>query len=82
MEDQKNGLAVVLPEDHYEDLELQYPGLRLEEAGFDVQVASPEKGAMYTSKHGYPVEADVSFNEVDVRKAKVLVIRGAMRPTG
>lgn len=80
MADQKSGLAVVLAEDQYEDLELQYPRLRLEEAGFTVQVAGPEKGATYTSKHGYPVTADVAFEDVAVEDVKVLVVPGGYAP--
>src|SRR5438552_629105 len=74
------GLAVVLAENIYENLELHYPRLRLQEAGFDVQVAGPEKGATYTSKEGYPVVADVKFSEVDAEKVKVLVVPGGYAP--
>lgn len=35
----------------YEDLELWYPKLRLEEAGFKAVVAGPEAGAVYLGKH-------------------------------
>ncbi len=77
---QGKGLAVVLAEDHYEDLELQYPRLRLQEAGFEVQVAGPEKGATYTSKHGYPVQTDVAFGDVDPKFVKVLVVPGGYAP--
>lgn len=77
---ENNGLAVILAEDQYEDLELHYPRLRLQEAGFRVQVAGPKKGATYTSKHGYPVQADVAFSEVDPKMVKVLVVPGGYAP--
>lgn len=77
---EKTGLAIILAEDLYEDLELQYPRLRLQEAGFEVQVAGPEKGATYTSKHGYPVEADVAFSGVDPKSVSVLVVPGGYAP--
>ena len=73
-------LAVVLAENIYENLELHYPRLRLIEAGFDVKVVGPEKGATYTSKEGYPVVADLSFNEVDASLVKVLIIPGGFAP--
>ena len=41
----------------YEDLEVWYPKLRLEEAGFEVKLAGlgePE----YRGKHGYPCKVD------------------------
>jgi len=48
-------LMLVGPE--YEDLEVWYPKLRLEEAGFEVKLAGlgePE----YRGKHGYPCKVD------------------------
>lgn len=74
------GLAVVLAENIYEDLELQYPRMRLVEAGYDVRVVAPEKGATYTSKHGYPVQADNTFDEIDPSEVKVLVVPGGYAP--
>lgn len=74
------GLAVVLAENMYENLELHYPRLRLEEAGFEVKVAGTEKGATYTSKEGYPVVADVKYGDVDPKAVKVLVVPGGYAP--
>jgi protease I len=74
------GLAVVLAENIYEDLELQYPRLRLVEAGYDVRVVGPEKGATYTSKYGYPVETDNTFDEITPGDVKVLVVPGGYAP--
>ncbi|HYG76364.1 MAG TPA: type 1 glutamine amidotransferase domain-containing protein [Planctomycetota bacterium] len=74
------GLAVVLAENIYENLELHYPRLRLQEAGFDVKVAAPEKGATYTSKEGYPVVSHCKFSEIDPKAVKVLVVPGGYAP--
>lgn len=74
------GLAIVLAEKYYEDLELHYPRLRLEEAGYDVKVAGPKKGATYDSKTGYPVDADVAFAEVNPAEVKILVVPGGYAP--
>jgi len=74
------GLAVVLAENNYEVLELHYPRLRLVEAGFEVLTAGPEKGASYPSKEGYPAKADVTFQEIDPKKVKVLIVPGGMAP--
>ena len=73
-------LAVVLAENIYENLELHFPRLRLEEAGFEVKVAGPEKGTTYTSKEGYPVVADVKFGDVDPKAVKVLIVPGGYAP--
>jgi len=72
------GLAIVLAEDTYEDLELHYPRLRLKEAGFDVQVVGPKKGHTHTSKHGYWAVTTLDFSEVNPVDVKVLVIPGGM----
>ena len=74
------GLAVVLAENIYENLELHYPRLRLEEAGYDVKVAGTEKGATYTSKEGYPVVSDVKYGDIDPKAVKILVVPGGYAP--
>ena len=51
----KNVLAFV--GDVYEDLELWYPKLRLEEAGYITRLAGEEMRG-FTGKHGYPASAD------------------------
>lgn len=48
-------LCFVGPE--YEDLEIWYPKLRLEEAGFDVPLVGMGD-ASYRGKHGYPATVD------------------------
>jgi protease I len=48
-------LILVGPE--YEDLEVWYPKLRLEEAGYTVKLAGLGE-AEYRGKHGYPCRAD------------------------
>ena len=50
--------------DEYEDLELWYPKLRLEEAGAHVTVAGAEIGRKYTGKHGYPCVSDADIPEM------------------
>src|SRR6266511_185180 len=49
-------------DDIYEDLELWYPKLRLEEAGYTVRVAAREN-QIYVGKHGYPPTADLLLKE-------------------
>ena len=48
----------ILLEQKYEDLELQYPRLRLKEAGHAVEVIAPKVGEKYVGKWGYPQTAD------------------------
>lgn len=74
------GLAVVLAENIYENLELHYPRLRLIEAGYDVKVAAPKKGETYGSKEGYPAVSDATFADIDPAQVKILVVPGGFAP--
>jgi protease I len=71
--------VIVLAEDLYEDLELWYPVLRLREAGAKVTIVGT--GAKeYRGKHGYPVEADTSINDVRAGDFDALVVPGGYAP--
>ncbi len=76
----KKGLAIVLAENIYENLELHYPRLRLIEAGYDVKVVGPKKGETYGSKEGYPAVTDAAFEDIDPKRVKVLVVPGGFAP--
>ena len=56
--------VLILVGEIYEDLELWYPKLRLEEAGADVVVAGSDAGKHYNGKHGYPCVSDAAISEV------------------
>jgi len=71
---------IVFVEELYEDLELWYPKIRLEEAGHKVMVAGPVAGQVYKGKHGYPCKADISFKEVVASELSGLVIPGGFAP--
>ena len=58
--DRKTVLMLVGPE--YEDLEVWYPKLRLEAAGFRVPVAGLGE-QVYRGKHGYPCPTDGSVTD-------------------
>ena len=66
----------VLVENHYEDLELWYPVLRLREAGAVVTIVGPQAGTTYKSKHGYPVKTDKSASDVTADDFDGIVIPG------
>lgn len=63
----------------YEDLELWYPKLRLEEAGARVTLAGPARET-YRGKHGYPAPADATISEVQEADFDALVIPGGFMP--
>jgi protease I len=73
---------VVLAESQYQELELWYPVLRFREAGADVVVASPARGALYASKIGYPVRSDAAVEEIDPQDVDALIIPGGFAPEG
>jgi protease I len=70
----------ILVEDMYEDLELWYPLLRMREAGAKVTVVGPQAGQTYTSKHGYPVQAETSVQKVQARQFDAVIIPGGYAP--
>jgi protease I len=71
--------VAILAEDLYEDLELLYPLYRLREAGADVTVVGPEVKT-YTSKHGYPVDADRASRDVSAGDVDAVIIPGGYAP--
>ncbi|TWT83334.1 putative cysteine protease YraA [Planctomycetes bacterium CA13] len=64
----------------YEDLELWYPKLRLEEAGATTVMAGPKAKTHYNGKHGYPCTSDKSFEEVSEREFDALIVPGGFMP--
>lgn len=72
--------VLIFVEDLYEDLELWYPKIRLEEAGYKVIVAGPVAGQIYKGKHGYPCKADVAIEKVKSKDYHALVIPGGYAP--
>lgn len=66
-------------DDIYEDLELWYPKLRLEEAGYTVRLAAHHLKT-YSGKHGYPATADLLLEEARSADFIGLLIPGGFMP--
>ena len=66
--------------DDYEDLELWYPKLRLEEAGAHVTVAGAVPGHVYSGKHGYPCASDAAIADMEAADFHGVVIPGGWMP--
>jgi protease I len=66
--------------DIYEDLELWYPKLRLEEAGAHVTLAGQESGRRYAGKHGYPCVSDAAIAEMEVEDFDGVICPGGFMP--
>lgn len=76
-----NGKHVaILAEDHYEDLELWYPLLRLREAGAKVTVVGMKGVEVYHSKHEYPVKPDVAAEEISAEDLDAIIVPGGYAP--
>lgn len=54
--------ALVVTTDGFEDSEFSYPYYRLQEAGVDVDVATPD-GESVTGKHDYEFDADAAIDD-------------------
>ena len=78
--DLSEAAVAVLCENMYQELELWYPLLRLREAGATAYTVGPKAGAMFTSKLGYPVVADLAARDVDVADFDAVVIPGGHSP--
>jgi protease I len=63
----------------YEDLELWYPRLRLEEAGYSTCLAGLELKT-FRGKHGYPATADARIGDVRSADFVGLLIPGGFMP--
>ncbi len=64
----------------YQEMEVWYPYYRLKEAGAEVVTVGARAGDTYTSKHGYPVVSDKSYDQVSAADFDGLVIPGGYAP--
>ena len=75
-----NKRVLILVGEIYEDLELWYPKLRLEEAGATVTIAGPEAGVKYNGKHGYPCVSDARIDAMNEADFDGLIVPGGFMP--
>ena len=66
-------------DDVYEDLELWYPKLRLEAAGYGLKCAAPEIKT-YAGKHGYPAQSDIKLTDARSSDFCGLLVPGGFMP--
>ena len=72
--------VAVLAENMYQEMELWYPLLRLQEAGAETFVVGTGSADTYTSKLGYPVQVDIAADEVAASDVDAVVIPGGYAP--
>ncbi len=66
-------------DDLYEDLELWYPKLRCEEAGYAMRLAAPGRKT-YRGKHGYPATSDLLLKDANSADFGGLLVPGGFMP--
>lgn len=71
-------IAILVGPD-YEDLEVWYPKLRLEAAGFSAPLVG-SSGATFKGKHGYPAPVDRATESIDPADLAGIVAPGGWAP--
>ena len=74
-----HGQILILVGPEYEDLEVWYPKLRLEEAGFEVRLAGLGE-ADYRGKHGYPCRVDGRVSDFSAAGLAGILAPGGWAP--
>jgi protease I len=70
----------ILVDNLYQEMEVWYPLYRLREAGAEVVTIGAEAGKTYTSKLGYPVTADRSYDAAHADQFDGVVVPGGFAP--
>lgn len=70
------GTVAILVGPEYEDLEVWYPKLRLEAAGFRAPLVGTA-GASFRGKHGYPAPVEIALDDI-----KAADLAGVLAPGG
>ena len=70
----------MLVDNIYQELEVWYPLLRFREAGAEVVTVGATAGQTYTSKLGYPVKADISYDDAMSKEFDGVIIPGGFAP--
>lgn len=74
----KGRIACLIAQD-YEDLEVWYPKLRMEEAGFDVPLFGLGE-RFCTGKHGYPATIDFHVDQLRIGQFDGIIVPGGWAP--
>lgn len=71
--------ALIISAEHFEDSELLVPYYRLQEEGWQVDIASFARGRIH-GKHGYEVEVGKALRDVNPDDYAILVLPGGKAP--
>jgi len=72
--------VVILIDNSYQEMEVWYPYLRLQEFGASVEFAGALAGHVYESKHGYPAKSDLSYDQLFVADFDAVIVPGGVAP--
>jgi len=72
---QSSRRALVLTADQFEDMEVYFPGFRLQEEGWKVAIAAPTMKTIQ-GEHGYGLKPDITIDQVNPDAFDLLIIPG------
>jgi protease I len=72
--------VIALVDHEFEDLELWYPIMRLQEEGATVHLAGPKAKETYTGKYGVPAVSDYGFSEINAADYDAILVPGGWAP--
>jgi protease I len=70
----------ILVDNVYQEMEVWYPLYRFREAGAEVVTVGAKAGATYTSKLGYPVHCDLSYDQASASDFEGVIVPGGYAP--
>jgi len=76
----KNKKVIALVEHEFEDLELWYPVLRLQEEGADVHFVGDKANKKYIGKFGVPAESAYAFTDIRAEDYDAILVPGGWAP--
>lgn len=76
----KDMKIIALVEHEFEDLELWYPILRLQEEGATVHLVGNEANKTYHGKYGVPAKSDFAFSEIKTDEYDAILVPGGWAP--
>ncbi|OLN21180.1 protease [Domibacillus antri] len=72
--------VIALVEDEFEDLELWYPILRLQEEGASVHLVGKDAEKKYIGKYGVPAVSEYSFTDINADDYDAILVPGGWAP--
>src|SRR5690625_2487499 len=76
----KNKKVIALVEHEFEDIELWYPVLRLQEEGADVHFVGDEANKKYIGKFVVPAESEYAFTDIRAEDYDAILVPGGWAP--